>query len=124
VVNQFHGHAATRPRQHLDNHTLAQSTPISPARTRAHGSVNTPTAAPNRAVFAIHLAISLPFLAAILPLLLPITQNVTWPIPANPLECGIRTGRAAITHVKSGKNGNVHRSSQHCRAHLPWHKLA
>jgi hypothetical protein len=54
----------------------------------------------------------LPFLAAILPLLPPITRNVKLPDRPNRLECGIRDRSALETKVKSGKNGNVDRAGQ------------
>jgi len=46
-------------------------------------------------------------LAAILPLLPPITRNVKLAIPANRLESGIREEETPDAQSKSGKNGNV-----------------
>jgi hypothetical protein len=69
---------------------------------------------PSLAVFAAHLATLLPLLAAILPLLPPKTQNVKFAWPANPLEFHIREEDATDRKIKSGKNGNVYRASQHC----------
>jgi hypothetical protein len=50
-----------------------------------------------------------------LPLLPPRTPNVTFPRPAKPLEFNIREEATPNTQSKSGKNGNVHHPSQHCR---------
>jgi hypothetical protein len=66
------------------------------------------------AVFATHLAISLPLFAAILPLLPSITPNVKLPDRANRLECGIGEENTPDTKAKSGKNGNVDHPSQLC----------
>src|SRR5579859_7778346 len=49
-----------------------------------------------------------------LPLLPPITRNVTLPHPANRLQFGIRAGSPSATKLKNGKNGNVHHAGQHC----------
>jgi len=49
-----------------------------------------------------------------LPLLPPITRNVTLPIPTTRLESRIGRESRAESISKSGKNGNVHRASQHC----------
>jgi hypothetical protein len=75
-----------------------------------------------RAVFAAHLATSLPprchfvaVFATILPLLPSIMRNVKWQERANRLEFGIRAEDAPDTRPKSGKNGNVDLPSQHCR---------
>ena len=62
---------------------------------------------PILAVFATHLAISLPFLAAILPFLPPITRNVKFMWGANRLEIRVREEDSPDTRPKSGKNGNV-----------------
>src|SRR5690242_3447455 len=48
-----------------------------------------------------------------LPLLPPITQNVKLSHPANPLQLRLRAGSPSATKLKNGKNGNVHRASQH-----------
>src|SRR5579859_3447698 len=88
---------------------------LSPDRNRACDSVNTANTHQNVAVFATHLAISLPLLAAILPSLPPITPNVKLPIRANRLEFKIRMESAPDTKSKSGKNGNVDHPSQLCR---------
>jgi len=69
----------------------------------------------NLAVFAAHLAIRCHFLAAIVPLLPPVTRTVTFVWAANRLECGIREEITPDAKSKSGKNGNVHHPSQHCR---------
>jgi hypothetical protein len=50
-----------------------------------------------------------------LPFLPPITRNVKLPDRANPLELGMRADPAHGSILKNGKNGNVHRASQHCR---------
>jgi len=55
----------------------------------------------------------LPFLAAIVPFLPPITRNVKLPRAAKPLQFGIREEYALDTQPKSGKNGNVDHPSQH-----------
>src|SRR5690349_24921668 len=68
--------------------------PPTPAGNPWQSSVDAPTTPPNLAVFAIPLATSLPFLAAILPLLPPITRNVTLPRAANRLEFGVRAEAA------------------------------
>src|SRR5690349_1805007 len=73
---------------------------------------------PNLADFAIPLATSLPFLAAILSLLPSIARNVKFAETANRLECGIREENALFTKCKSGKNGNVDHPSQHCHTRL------
>jgi hypothetical protein len=76
--------------------------------------VEAPAIHQNRAVFAAHLATSLPFLATIVPLLPPITPNVKSPWVANRLEFDVCEESHADQRSKSGKNGNVHQSSQHC----------
>ena len=48
-----------------------------------------------------------------LPILPPITRNVTLPHRANPLELGMRADPGRESIVKSGKNGNVDRRGQH-----------
>jgi len=70
------------------------------------------------AVFAAHVATSLPWLAAILPPLPPITPSVKFPRDANRLEFSIREERATDQKSKSGKNGNVDHPTQHCRQPL------
>src|SRR5690348_17687166 len=69
----------------------------------------------NVAVFVAHRAIRCHFLAAILPLLPPITRNVTFAEAAKRLEFSIREEIARDAPSKSGKNGNVDQDSQHCR---------
>ena len=50
-----------------------------------------------------------------LPLLPPITRNVKLPIPTIRLEFPLGHESPAGSNSKNGKNGNVHRASQHCR---------
>ncbi|HST87929.1 MAG TPA: hypothetical protein VLJ14_06070 [Ktedonobacterales bacterium] len=74
------------------------------------------------AVFAAGIAIRchiLPFLARSLPLLPPRTRNVTFTGAAKPLELRIRAEDAPDATSKSGKNGNVDLSGEHCRAEHP-----
>jgi hypothetical protein len=68
---------------------------------------------PNVAAFAAHVATSLPFLAAILPLLPPRTRNDTVSWAAKWLESSVGGKGDADAKSKSGKNGNVDRSGQH-----------
>ena len=48
-------------------------------------------------------------------LLPPITRNVKLPIPTIRLEFPLGHESPAGSNSKNGKNGNVHRASQHCR---------
>jgi len=57
----------------------------------------------------------LPLLAAILPLLPPITRNVKLYLPAKRLEFRAQAHAAPHPKSKSGKNGNVDHRSQHCQ---------
>jgi hypothetical protein len=101
-------HAAPpRAANTLNNRIPRQTRPPTPNGNRNPGIVNVTTPPRIVAVFAIPLAISLPFLAAILPLLPPRTPNVTLAILANRLEFGSRGEGAPDTRPKSGKNGNV-----------------
>src|SRR5689334_19714178 len=106
-------HPAPRaPEQpHKESHTG-----ILAARSRYTRGMEPAKTRPNLAAFVAHLATSLPFLAAILPPLPPITRNVKLSRGANRLECGIGRENAPGTSSKSGKNGNVDRASQHCRS--------
>jgi len=69
-----------------------------------------PIFATHLATIAAHLAVS----CQILPLLPPITPNVKSHWRANRLEFRVREERDADHKMKSGKNGNVDHSSQHC----------
>jgi hypothetical protein len=94
----------------------------SPTHTHRHAHLDIPTSTHTLAVFAAHRATSCRFChppCRFLPPLPPRTRNVTLPIPANRLEFGIRVRSIADHHVKSGKNGNVDRASQHCHPRLP-----
>src|SRR5689334_16240519 len=86
--------------------------------TAAHGSrlgnVEAAASHSTLAVFAAHLATSLPHRChivatscRILPFLPPITPNVKLPIPANPLQFRLREEVPPDTPSKNGKNGNV-----------------
>src|SRR5690349_20572414 len=116
MVFWFYHRGATWRRQHLEQLNTVPDTTILPACGREPGGVDAASGPPNVAVCAVHLATSLPFLAAILPPLPPITPNVKLPHRPNRLECGIRDGWAVEANAKSGKNGNVDSSSELCRA--------
>jgi hypothetical protein len=115
VVNKFYQRSVTPRRQHLEQPHSVPNPPPAPVDNHVFGDVYVVATPPNRAVFAIHRARSLPFLATSLPLLPPITPNVTLPNPAKRLEFGIREEMTCDIKSKCGKNGNVHHSSQHCR---------
>ncbi len=70
--------------------------------------------------FAVGLATSCHRPCHFLPFLPPITRNVKLPIPANPLEFRCEPDQCRESNAKSGKNGNVHRPTQHCRAGFLW----
>jgi hypothetical protein len=78
-----------------------------PTASHSHNAVAAAASSSNLAVFAADLAISLPLLAAILPLLPPRTPNDELSWAANRLECGVHTKDDLDHNVKSGKNGNV-----------------
>ena len=71
--------------------------------------------AQNHAGIGRNRAAGLAVFAAIVPLLPPITPNVKLPRPAIWLEFSVREETAPDISSKSGKNGNVHLRSQHCR---------
>jgi len=83
---------------------------ISPSHSRGASDMERPETAPAVAIFAAGLATS----CQILPLLPPITPNVKSHWRANRLEFRVREERDADHKMKSGKNGNVDHSSQHC----------
>src|SRR5690348_256872 len=91
---------------------------IAPYHRRRHSHMDAPTPARILAAFAANLAIHLAVFATILPPLPPITQNVTLPRAANPLEFAVRMRDDADHKTKSGKNGNVHHPSQHYRLEM------
>ena len=84
--------------------------PTSSTRTSRRTPLDTPAALTNVAVFAADRATSCRFL----PLLPPITRNVTLPILANRLEFRIHARSVADRDLQSGKNGNVDWGGQHC----------
>src|SRR5690242_14806886 len=95
--------------------------PTSLAHIHCRMRLDAPAASRNVAVFAAHLATSCRFChppCRFLPLLPPITPNVKFLQAANRLEFGIREETILDTRPKSGKNGNVHQFSQHCRNSL------
>src|SRR5690348_11781383 len=98
--------------------------PTSLAHIHCRMRLDAPVAFRNVAVFAAYLATSCRFChppCGFLPLLPPITPNVKFLQAANRLEFGIRGETARDHTMKCGKNGNVHHSSQHCRApHAPF----
>jgi hypothetical protein len=88
---------------------------VSPCHSRGLSAMGRPESALTVAIFAADLATSLPHHCRFLPLLPSITRNDKLSSAANRLEFGIWPETTLDITLKSGKNGNVHHSSQHCR---------